>query len=327
MQRFVVKAINTYTKYANNNNLDNDALNYSATWLWALTPHLTGSLSSERTQAQVSFAQVGGTQRNLLTTRNQNFSFDFTVSGAWHLIGGFGETDSMTEQPVLTVPSQHAQRSEGGIRYVSRAGNSVSAVFRYIPTRLVDQSLNPALLIDTDYRDTERELRADWKLTGKSTVIGRLLRKERSNEHFRQRDFSGTGGELRYIWLPTGKLQINAALARDLSSYAAFGNVLENSTYRVDDTLSVSGVWQATAKTTVIARLSRTNSEFRGPVFFPVTLPLREDTLTIASLSADWAISRAVLLSANLEHSQRSSNQQQFQFQNNSFLLGASLKF
>ena len=129
-QRFVVKGTNTYTKYADNNNLDNNALTYSATWLWAVTPHLTGTLSTDRLQTQVPFALAGGNQRNIVTTRSQNFTFDATVSGAWHLIGGFGETDAMTEQPILTVPSQHYQRSEGGIRYVSRAGNTITAVYR-----------------------------------------------------------------------------------------------------------------------------------------------------------------------------------------------------
>jgi hypothetical protein len=86
-------------------------------------------------------------------------------------------------------------------------------------------------------------------------------------------------------------------------------------------------VWQATAKTTVNATLARTVSDYRGPVFFPLTQPLREDTIVTARIGADWAISRSVLLSANLQHDQRSSNQQQFQFKNYSFLVGGALKF
>lgn len=326
LQRFQLSAVDTLTRYNAFSFLDNNALDYRTAWLWSISPHFTGTLSADRTQSQIPFALVGGTQRNLLTLNNRNFTFDATVSGAWHLIGGYGQTDSKTEVPQLTAPSFNSHRVEGGLRYVSNAGNTVSLVQRWIPASLSDQPLNPATLIDTEYRDTETDLRGFWKVTGHSTFEGRAVRKQRTNEHFAQRNFAGLAGELRYIWTPTGKLRLSAALTRDILPYAAFGNVLENSTYRLDNTLSLLGVWQATGKITVQANMLRTHSDFRGPVF-AVTAPAREDTLTIVSLRADWAIARAVSLNANLERDERTSNIPGFQFTNTLFSVGASVLF
>jgi exopolysaccharide biosynthesis operon protein EpsL len=326
MQRFQASVVDTITRYSKFDSLNSDALNYSTAWLWAVTPHLTGTLSADRTQSQVPFALAGGTQRNLLTTNNRNFTLDFTVSGAWHLLGGMGHSEVNTEIPTLTIPSSTSDRAEAGLRYVSRAGNSVTFLHRWIPANLTQQPLDPINLIDTNYRDTESELRGSWTLTGKSTVEARAVHKERVNLHFTQRNFSGVAGDLRYIWTPTGKTRLTLALTRDVLPYSAFGNTIENSTYRVDNTLSLLAAWQATAKITVIGNVGRTDSDFRGPVF-PLTQPPREDTLTTASLSANWAIARTVSLNALLQHDQRSSNTPAFQFRNNLFLMGASLQF
>ena len=326
MQRFQASVTDTITRYAKFDSLNNDALNYSTAWLWAVTPHLTGTLSADRSQSQVPFSLAGGNQRNIRTVNNRNFTLDFTVSGAWHLLGGMGHSESSTEIPTLTLPSTDSDRAEAGLRYISSAGNTITFMQRWIPADLTAQSLDPVNLIDTNYRDTETELRGDWKLTGKSTVEARAVHKERVNLHFIQRNFSGVAGDLRYIWTPTGKTKLTFALTRDVLPYAAFGNTIENSTYRVDNMVSLLGTWQATAKITVFGNIGRTRSDFRGPVF-PLTQPPREDTLTVASLSANWAIARSVSLNALLEHDQRSSNTPGFQFKNNVFLMGASLLF
>jgi exopolysaccharide biosynthesis operon protein EpsL len=326
LQRFQLSATDTTTHYSSYTFLDNNALDYHAAWLYSITPHVTGSLSSDRTQAQIPFALIGGAQRNIVTTNSRNFTIDVTGGGVWHLLGGLGTTDLTTEQQQLTVPPTRSRRYEGGIRYLSNAGNSVTAIYRHIPAELIGQALDPRLLIDTNYRDSEAEVRAEWQVTGLSRIEARLMRKQRTNEHFTQRDFSGTTGEARYSWTPTGKLKFSFAATRDLVPYAAFGNVIENSTYRVDDTLSVVSIWEATAKINVQATLLRTESDFRGPVF-PITGPVRADTLTLGRLKADWAITRFATLTAILEHDRRASNVPGFQFTNTIVSVGAALTF
>lgn len=326
LQRFQLNATETFTRYNAFSFLDNNALDYRAAWLWAVTQHLTGTISADRTQSQIPFTLTGGNQRNVLTSNSRNFSFDGWISGAWHLIGGYGQSETATEQPLLSVPSYRNRRVEGGLRYVSAAGNSITAIQRSIVATVVNQPLDLVNLIDTDYRDTESELRLAWRLTGKSTIDARVVRKNRRNEHFSQRDFSGTGGELRYGWSPTGKLKFNFTATRDVLPYAAFGNSVENSTFREDNTLSVVAIWQATGKVAVQGTLLRTLSDYRGPVFAPTGVA-RSDEFRLAQLRADWFVLRAVSLNASLEHSRRTSNIAGIDFTDTLFTVGAALRF
>jgi hypothetical protein len=50
LQRLIVDMYYVDYKYNENDYLDYGAKNYSASWLWSLTPNLTGTLSSQRTQ-------------------------------------------------------------------------------------------------------------------------------------------------------------------------------------------------------------------------------------------------------------------------------------
>lgn len=325
-QRFQFDVTKTITRYKTFSFLNSDALNYRGAWLWALTPHLTGTLSADRTQAQIPFTEIGGAQRNVRTTNNRNFNLDGWVSGGWHLLAGVGQTESTTEQTVLSLPSYRSHHVEAGLRYAAASGNSITFMQRSIPAELINQPLDPVNLIDTNYRDTESELKVNWKPSGKSSFDGSLTRKERRNEHFAQRDYSGTAGELRYVWTPTGKLQFNLAAGRNILPYVAFGNTIENSTYKVDQTLSLGSVWQVDAKIAVHLNFTRTLSDYRGPVF-AITGPARNDDFRIARLGVDWALARYLSLSASLERDRRSSNVARFEFSDTLATVGASLTF
>jgi exopolysaccharide biosynthesis operon protein EpsL len=326
LQRLQFDVSKSLTRYNSFSFLDAEALNYRGAWLWSLTPRLTGTLSADRSQAQIPFAQIGGTQRNVRTTNNRNLSLDGWVSGGWHLMAGVGQSESTTEQTLLSTPSYRNHRVEGGLRYVAASGNSISFMQRVIPTELVNQPLDPVNLIDTNYSDIESELKAAWKPTGRSSIDASLTRKSRRNDHFAQRDFSGMAGELRYAWTPTGKLQVNIIASRTISPYAAFGNTLENSTYRVDQTYSLGTDWNVAAKVAAHLTVTHTVSDFGGPVFV-VTSPARNDDFRSVRLAFDWTATRNASLNFSVERDRRTSNVARFEFSDTVAIVGAALNF
>ncbi len=306
--------------------LNADTLNYRGAWLWTLTPHITGTLSADQTQAQIPFVTSSGTQRNLQTTDNQSFKMDARVSGGWHLLAGVGQSESTTEQAILGTPSFKSRRVEAGARYVTVAGNSITFLQRVIPTDLSNQPLDAVNLIDTNYRDTESELKVIWKPSASSSFDGTLTRKERRNEHFAQRDFTGIASDLRYTWTPMGKLTFNVSAMRNILPYVAYGNTLENSTYSVDQSLSLESVWQAASKTAVRFSYVRVHSDFRGAVL-AIAGPARSDEYHRPQLGVDWIPTRYLSLSAGLEQERRSSNVANFEFTNTIATLRAALTF
>jgi exopolysaccharide biosynthesis operon protein EpsL len=326
-QRFQFDLLGSTTHYNTFSYLDFNALNYRGTWLWALTPHLTGRLGADRSQTQIPFSQTGGSLRNVRTTDSQDFSVDGWVSGAWHLLAGAGHTVSETQQTVLSNPSYRNHRLEAGLRYVATSGNSITYMQRWIPAELVDQALDPVYLIDTNYRDTESELRTNWTLSENSSVDGGVNFKRRTNDHFSRRDFSGIAGDFHYHWTPTGKLQFDLVASRNLLSYAAFGNTIENSTYKVDQTYSLGAIWQVDAKVVARMNLARTHSDYRGPVFASAPGAVRVDNVTMMQIGVEWAAMRSLIVNARLERNTRSSNVSAFQFSENMATIGAALTF
>jgi len=325
-QRFQFDINRTRTLYNTLSYLDSTALNYRGAWLWAVTPHLTGTLSADRSQAQIPFAQIGGTQLNLRTTTDRNLNIDAWVSGGWHLLAGFGHTESTTQQTVLSQPSYLNHQIQAGFRYDALSGNSVTFTQQSTPAEVVNQLLVPVNLIDTNYADTESDLSARWQPSGNSTVTARLSHKERRNVHFAQRDFSGMAGELRYLWTPTGKLQFNLAASQDVLPYAAYGNIIQNSTYQLSHTLALGSVWQLDTKLAAHLNITRTLSDYLGPVF-AITGPARHDDYRTLQLGVDWTLRRYLSLNATLERDQRSTNIEGFEFNDNLATIGATLTF
>ena len=326
LQRFQADVTKSAIRYNNFSTLDSDTLNYHAAWLWALTPRLTGTLSTDQTQGQASFAQFGGTRRNLTTTENTTFNVDGWITGGWHLLGAYTNTEHQTDQPLISSPSTRGHRSEVGIRYDARSGNSVTFTRRRIPSSTTDQTLDPINFIDTGSTDSETELRAVWTPTGKSTFDGRLLYREHRSNTFTQRDFSGVASQVNYFWTPTGKLTFNLSAVRDIQPSVAFGNTIENSSFRVDHTLFLAGTWQTSAKIAVRVRYARTQSDFGGPVF-AVTGPPRSDDVRFVGITADWSPRRFILLSANIAHDRRMSNVSSLEYNDTTASVSAAINF
>jgi len=312
-QRLQADFAQTTTRFNTFNFLNSEGINYRAAWLWALTPHLTGTLSTDSAQSQVPFAQAGGTQKNLRTATNRTFSVDGWLSGGWHVLAGITQSEAKTEQVNLSTPSYDSRRIEAGIRYEAASANSVSVMGRTIPADTINQRLDPVNFIETGYRDVESELKVHWKPSGKSTFDVTLMRKQRINEHFAQRDFAATTGELRYGWTPTGKLQINLSANRNISPFLAFGNTIQNSSYVIDNALLVGAVLQAAAKLSFSANATRKQSDYGGPVF-AVSGPPRQDDLRSLQVGVNWIPLRALSLSANFGRDRRDSNATGFQF-------------
>lgn len=326
LQRFQLSATLSRTRYDTLPNLDYDSRNYRAAWLWSFTPRLTGVVSYDRSQTQLPFSLIGGTQVNQSTNVNRNFNFDAWVAGSWHVVGGYGTSDSTTDQAILATPAAKSHRAEGGLRWTPRSGNSITLVQRWIPTDNTNIPLDPVNLIDTGYTDSETDLSVAWTPTGKSSFVGSLTYKSRDNMHFSQRNFSGTAGRLNYLWTPTGKLSVNIAALRTISPYAAFGNTLENSTYVVNQTLLVAAVWSISGKTSANLSFSRTHSDYRGPVFAVTSAP-RVDDFNVAQIGISWNLDRWISVNANLIHSDRSSNIGTFQFTDNTAQISAAVRF
>ena len=59
-----------------------------------------------------------------------------------------------------------------------------------------------------------------WRITGKSTFDGRVAWIDYRSNHFAERDFSGLAGRLRYSWIATAKLALQATLSQEVEPWS-----------------------------------------------------------------------------------------------------------
>lgn len=324
-QRFQLDVSQTATRYAKFALLDQDAFQYDGAWLWSLSPSISGKLSADHAESLIPFTDLTLPVPNFRVTDTRTFNLDGWMFGGWHVLAGAVNTASKTSQVFLAQPSYNSNSGELGLKYVARSGNSITATTRSTrgtnnnPGQVVDL----VNFIDSEFRLRENELKTTWMISGKSTLNGRLSRLDRRNEHLPQRDFSGTTGELGYIWAVDGRLLLDFSASRNILPWTAD----TQASYRVDDKLSFTPSLRISERITLRMSAYRLASDFRGPIA-PLTGPPRRDTLSSAQLAVDWSPPmRNLRLTGSLQRDRRSSTAAGLDFGDTIAMLSASLIF
>ncbi len=312
----------TATRYRKFSFLNRNALNYSGAWRWHVTPRISGVLSMDRAESIVEFEDSQIFQRNITVTTNRNFSVDGWLFGGWHVFAGASETERENSLVFQAVPSDLQTNMEFGLRYEAGSGSSITATRRTRKGTNTGQEIDPVNFIDNEFSVHEIELGVRWAASARTSVNGRLSSTERRHAHVPQRDFSGIGGELGLAWLPTGKLSVNVSAAR---AVVPFIQGIASS-YRVDDTLSVSPAWRVSDRVTINASASQRVFDFRGPVV-PGIGPSRRDTSRSMRLAANWTLYPKVTLSASVQRDLRTSTDVALTFDDTVTSLSASLAY
>lgn len=322
-QRLQMDITATQYSYRTNDYLNFSAVDYRAAWLWAITPRLTGTLSADQTSELASYATLqNATNRNKRVNENQRLTADWWVDGGWHLVGGVYRLRSIADGGELTAAGNYIQdTAEGGVRYVSAANNTLAAVQRTSRGDYIGRTLDAVNVLDTRYNQNETELHAIYQVTGHSLLDARLAYRNRTHEHFSQRNYSGTVGGLSYQWMPTGKLQFTLATGRDLVAYQESAN-----SYYATNYISLTPAWLISDKTTIRLKLDLSKNEYHGAVA-PTAAGSREDTVRSTQFSVAWRPTRTINVDGYLTHEQRSSNFSGLPYQANIAGVSASATF
>lgn len=317
-QRFQVDVTETTTRHEEFSNLDFDTLVYRGAWLWHLTPRISGSLGADRAESLVSFADTGGTTRNLRVSQNRQFSLDAFITGGWHVLFGISRATQESEAATLTEPDFRGKSAEAGIRYEARSGSSISVLRRRTEGRYAETEAPGAAIsiANQDYRQDESDVQTTWIFSRRSTLTNRVTWIERRHESVGQRDFSGLAGNLGYSWTPPGKIAVAFSAQR-----AVYPRQDEGARHGVDNSYSVAPTWQVSAKTTVRVRKQRVKSYLSGAT-------VRRDTTTDSLfVEASWAPRTSVTTGISLEHQRRSSDNEVFEFDTTIARISAAIRF
>jgi len=320
-QRFKFDYKITAYRYQNFDYLNFNANEYNAAWFWALTPYLTGSVSTDRTQSAYGFLDIKDTGRPNISTRDsRNFNVDWSAYNSWHLLAGYANSRNLNTQNFQADRGYQQDTINLGMRYYYPSGSAMTFMQYYRKGVFANSGLDPVNFLDNGFSEREDEAQLAWKLTGKSNLNLRAALVSREYDHFNQRDYSGMVGSASYTWTPTGRLYLSLSAASDLSSFQTI-----NSNFTRTDTLRIAPTYVLSEKVTVSGSASVIERSFIGGGVIPSSN--RQDRSVISSLNVNWTPLRSVTLGANLNHNRRNSNVSNLNFSDTTVGLSANLFF
>lgn len=321
-QRFQLDATSIDYRYQTFSQLNFNARDYRALWMWHLTPRLRGNISVDQKTTQANFSDVRNyVGQNTRTTENRRFDADWWLHGSWHLMGGVSNYHQGNSQAFTAEGSVRQRAVDAGVRYVAGSGSSLALISRKTHGEYADRALNFASLLDTGFRQTDTEVQMNWLFSGKSSIQGRVTRLVRTHDHFAQRDYSGTAGRLDYTWATDGKLQLKFSAARDIASYQEASH-----SYYVNNGLTFAPVWQISDKTALRIKLERSQRDYLGGGTASPSVA-RQDHLRSARIIFDWSPLRALSLSASWQQDHRDSGNPNLGFDASAASIAAQLTF
>jgi exopolysaccharide biosynthesis operon protein EpsL len=305
LQRFQLNATLYKYWYERFSYLNFDATDFNGSWLWYLTPRLSGTLTADRRQQLNSYADYTVySQRNVQTTYHYKYSADWQAFGGWHPVASVSENGRRNSATFVEQNSYRSFGGEAGLKYVFRSGTALTAVGQRRYGQYLDQPLDYANLIDTGFTQSGAELRLDLAAPENAPFSGLSARAgyiSHNLTHFHERDFSTWTAHAQGAWNPTAKVQILLSAGYDVDEYTAL-----YSSYRTSSNVSLTPSWTVTDKLALSAGYTFAYLDFKEPVV--PNISARQDIQHTYQVSAEWTPFRSVQVSGTVQHDGRLSS-------------------
>lgn len=322
LQQLIANVSLVDTRYSRNDYLDFRALNYDAKWLWAVGLQWTGEIAVDRVESLNSFTDYSNYRtRNVRTIENQRFTANYWFHSSWAVLAGVSRYQLSNEQPFLADSDYEATGYNYGIRYRPASGNLLTLRAKHLDGKYVNRQFNSVQQYDNGFTQDGYELNADWRLTGKTLLRGRLEYLDRQHDHFSARDYDGWVGDIDLAYAATGKGTLNLGYKHGLESFQQ-----ATSSYYVLDEVNVATRWAATNTLQAGARLSYGKRDYRGEIV-PLTTAQRRESYTRAGVDLTYTPVRWAELKAGYSIENRNANDDRFDYKDRIAFLSLTARY
>lgn len=303
LQRFELDLSLIDYRYQKFNYLSFTAQNYAAAWHWGLTPRLRGTLSTERKETLNSFSDYQGfNQRNQRSIRHTRFDAAYELDGSWRLLGGVSRASQTNQQALIAEGDYNTRSVDLGLRRALASGSALSYTRKNTSGNYLKRVLPSTGLFDSDFRQTDNELKAHWVISANSTASLSAAHIRRTHPHYPQRNYSGLNTGAHLNWSLSAKSALAAGWGRELASYQT-----SSSNYSQIGRFYLGPVWQMSPKALLRLRHEVARRHYLGsPTGLAATQ--RSDTTRDTTLSFDWQPYPYVTLGVALQSAKRDSN-------------------
>ncbi len=187
-----------------------------------------------------------------------------------------------------------------GVDYLNEIGNRIGLDADVVRGRY-DICKTTVTCPQADYDEYNFGPTANWKVTGKTRLRGRVRYTSRDYEGPSQVDFDGVTWRLTLVRNPEEPSNAEFAIYREISTLND-----DISNYAVIDGLSGTAVWQLTGKIFLNGLVQYEERDFKGTG--SINQALRKDKVKTAEAGVSWEINRVLTLSGAFTFEDRTSN-------------------
>lgn len=264
LQHFLLDIKYIDYKYNESDYLDFQAKNYSGSWMWSLTPHLTGVIASERTQSMNSFADFRTPlQKNVRTLTNNVINLQYSPHDIWGVIIGVSQLNLSNSALFTAITDFDSVGADYGVKYQFASGSNIKLMAHNRRGQYKKRELDLLNLFDNGYKENEYEINLTVPEVNTHNFYVKIGHLEREYDNFTIRNYSAYVANLNYDLQLTGKLKTFISYSRLISPFET-----SNSTYSLSDTLGGKLVYDISAKIKAGINVSYAERDFGGRAAF-----------------------------------------------------------
>ncbi len=309
-------------RYARNADLNHVSTSDKVVWNWALADSLSGQVGADYTRSIGSFVNTNVYSRNLVSQAEYFGGARYQVGPRWAIFGGVLQAN--TRLSALTSRANDSDRKsvEFGTEYATGAKDSIGLEYRYTDSTYINTAVAAGSPLSPNYKEDRARVYLIYAISDKTLINASAGYLRRDYPSHAIGGFSGAIGRASLQWQPSEKTQIVAVGWRELHAYPT-----AESDYYVSDGVSVSPIWTASEKVNVSILLSSEKQDYLGSPLLTAVAGSRHDKLFAEQASAIYTPIKYLILNFSIRHEQRSSNQNQFEYNDSLAAIGVTVKF
>ncbi|MEI7464090.1 MAG: hypothetical protein WCJ87_01895 [Burkholderiales bacterium] len=300
------------TRFQDLKDLDHTGYSANVGIDWATIYNLSGKLSHTSSQSLYNYGGSNTIQTNAKNLERRNETVAQLSYGSASLLSldtSYTHRNQNYSDPAYRFNALNQDAVSAGLTYRPRESLTLGTALRYTFGNYRRER-------DFDRKDVD--LTANWAPTGRSVINARLSYGERTSRNGGSAfDFTGTTGQLKWTYQPTGKLSFVTLFNRDTGAESGFINGQQAGTFgdesRLTNALSLNTTYALSSKIRFDLNLYANR---RSLVFGSLR---GRDSVRSAMLIATYKPLRNLSLSCNAGRDSRSaSGQVSFDYGNNS---------
>jgi len=320
LQHFLLDIKYIDYKYNESEYLDFQAKNYNASWLWSLTPHLTGMIASDKTQSLNSFTDFRTSlQKNVRTLTNNIVNLQYSPHDVWALIVGVSQLNLSNSAPFTAITDFDSVGADYGLKYQFSSGSNIKLMAHNRRGQYKKRELDPLNAFDNGYEENEYEINLTVPEANTHNFYVKVGHLEREYDNFSIRNYSAYVANVNYDLQLTGKLKSFVSYSRVISPFET-----SNSTYSLSDTIGGRLVYDISSKIKAGINLSYAERDFGGRGSFDTSG--RSDKEYLFDCYFTWNPIKNIGFKINRTQSNRNSTVSRFDYDDTLTNLTIELK-